>query len=183
MSLINDALKRAKKAQQENPPPTPDLQFRPVEPTQGYPRSPFYLVGAVLGLFVIFGLGGLLVWVVAQQRGASLPVEAKTVESSAPVEVAPVPPTAGTTEDLVAPVSSPEEAMTNTLPAAVVEAPPQPEFKLKGIFFNPRRPSAVVNDRTVYVGDRVSGFQVFAITPETVMLGNSTETNVLSLSE
>jgi hypothetical protein len=81
-------------------------------------------------------------------------------------------------------VSSPEEAMTNTLPAgAAVEPPTPPELKLKGIFYNPRRPSAVVNDRTVYVGDRVNGFSVFAITPQTVTLGNATATNVLSLSE
>lgn len=183
MSLINDALKRAKKAQQENPPPTPDLEFRPVEPAQGHSRSSLYLAGAVLGLIVILGLGGLLVWVVTQQREASLPVEAKTLVPAVPVEVAPVPPPAVATPELAAPVSSPEEAMTNTLPAAVVEPPPAPELKLKGIFFNPRRPSAVVNDRTVYVGDRVSGFSVLAITPETVTLGNTTETNVLSLSE
>jgi len=31
MSLINEALKRAKAVQQQNPPPVPDLQFRPIE--------------------------------------------------------------------------------------------------------------------------------------------------------
>ncbi len=177
MSMINDALKRAKKAQQENPPPTPPLQFRPVEPGQeGRPRSPLILVAAVLGLTVIVAMGGLLIWVVVQQRDASLQVEAKTV---APVD-APLAPLR--VEPPPAPASTPEEAMTNTQPAVAVE-PPAPEFKLQGIFFNPRSPSAVVNGRTVYVGDKVNGFRVYAITPQNVTLGTATQTNVLSLSE
>jgi len=173
MSLVNDALKRAKQAQQDNPPPTPPLEFRPVEPAQeGRPGAPLLVVGAVLGLIVMVGLGGLLLWGVAQQRNNSLQVEARSV----PVEPA-VPVEASTPGD------TPEEAMTNTLPAAVVETPPQPEFKLQGIFFNPRSPSAVVNGKTVYVGDRVSGYQVQTITPTAVTLASGTNTSVLSLSQ
>ena len=72
--------------------------------------------------------------------------------------------------------------MTNTLPAVAAEEPKAPELKLQGIFFNPRSPSAVVNGKTVYVGDKVSGFRVFAITPQNVTLGTATQTNVLDLS-
>ncbi|MFO1513532.1 MAG: hypothetical protein U1F83_11550 [Verrucomicrobiota bacterium] len=177
MSLINDALKRAKKAQQENPPPTPPLQFRPVEPGQeGRPRSPLILVAAVLGLTMIVGMGGLLIWVVAQQHDASLQVEAKAI---APVDPPPAPLRV---EPAPAPASTPEEVMTNTLPAVAAEEPKAPELKLQGIFFNPRSPSAVVNGKTVYVGDKVSGFRVFAITPQNVTLGTATQTNVLDLS-
>lgn len=171
MSLVNDALKRAKEAQKENPPPTPPLELRPVQPAQeGRPASPMLFVGAVLGLVVMVGLGGLLLWGVTQQRNQSLQVEAKPAPVETPVKVEPPP------------ASTPEEAMTNTLPAAVVE-PPLPEFKLQGIFFNPRSPSAVVNGRTVYVGDRVEGFRIHLITPTAVTLGNATHTNVLSLSQ
>ena len=171
MSLVNDALKRAKEAQKENPPPTPPLEFRPVQPAQeGRPNSPVFFIGAVLGLVVMVGLGGLLLWGVTQQRNQSLQVEAKGAPVETPVKVEPPP------------ASTPEEAMTNTLPAAVVE-PPMPEFKLQGIFYNPRSPSAVVNGRTVYVGDKVEGFQVYVITPAKVTLGNATRTNVLSLSQ
>jgi hypothetical protein len=177
MSLINDALKRAKQAQKENPPPTPELQFRPVEPGQEHPRSPLVAVGAVLGLIAIISLGGLLLWVVAQQQEAGLQVEAKAAAVPADPPPAPLP-----VEPAIASGNSPEEAMTNTLPA-VVEVPKAPELKLQGIFFNPRSPSAVVNGKTVYVGDKVSGFRVFAITPTAVSLAHATATNVLSLSE
>lgn len=176
MSLINDALKRAKQAQKDNPPPTPELQFRPVEPGQEHPRSPLFAVGAVIGLIAIISLGGLLLWVVAQKQEAGLQVEAKAAAVPADPPPAPLP-----VEPAIASGNSPEEAMTNTLPA--VEIPKAPEFKLQGIFFNPRSPSAVVNGKTVYVGDKVSGFRVFAITPQAVSLANETATNVLSLSE
>jgi hypothetical protein len=188
MSLINDALKRAKQAQKENPPPTPALQFRPVEPGQeARPRSPMLIVGVILGLIVMVGLGGLLLWAVAQNRDAGLQAEARTLtegESAKPGALMDPPPAPLRVEPTPAPVTTPEEAMTNTqLAVAVVEAPKVPELKLQGIFFNPRSPSAVVNGKTVYVGDKVSGFRVLAITPEAVKLANATATNVLSLSE
>jgi len=181
MSLINDALKRAKQAHQQNPPPIPPLQFRPVEPMQeGRPRSPIIIVGAVLGLVAVVALGGLVIWALAQQREASLQVEAKSAnETGANATAAPVDPPLAP-----APGTSPEEAMTNSLPAVTVAvAPEAPELKLQGIFFNPRSPSAVVNSRTVYVGDKLNGFRVLAITAHSVTLANTTTTNVLSLSE
>ena len=49
MSLINDALKRAKQAQQETPPPpAPNLELRPVEAAQCTRRSFGLLVPAAL---------------------------------------------------------------------------------------------------------------------------------------
>jgi len=178
MSLVNDALKRAKQAQQENPPATPPLELRPVEPAQeGRPGSPLLIVGGVLGLTVAVLLGGLLVWVIANSQAARLQAEAKTVAATVPTDA---PPADLATNGQAGLGDSPEEAMTNTQP--VVVTPPMPEFKLQGIFYNPRSPSAVVNGKTVYVGDRVTGFRVFTITPDAVTLTSGTQTNVLSLS-
>lgn len=180
MSLVNDALKRAKQAQQHQPPSTPPLEFRPVEPTQeGKAGSPLLLVGGVLGLTAAVLLGGLLVWVMANSQSARLQAEAKTVKETALTNSAPANLATNGQAGLG---NSPEEAMTNTQPVAAV-VPPKPEFKLQGIFFNPRSPSAVVNGRTVYVGDRVTGFRVATITPEAVTLTSATQTNVLSLSQ
>ena len=168
MSLVNDALKRAKQSQQENPTPTPELAFRPVEPAnEGQPGSPLLFFGAFVGLVVVIGGCGLLIWGMTSKRGADVQAEARTLAE-------PVPAVVPTVEPVVAPVA------TNSQPEVV--EPPKPEFKLQGIFFNPTRPSAVVNDRTVYVGDRVSGLHVRAITSEAVTLTSATETNVLSLS-
>jgi hypothetical protein len=186
MSMINDALKRAKQTQKENPPATPELKFQPVEPRQeARPQSPQLIVGLILGLTVIVGLGGLLLWAVAQNHNASLQAEARTVNEGGtgkPGGLVDPPPAPLAAESGAAPAISPEEEQTNSQPALALP-PKAPELKLQGIFFNPRSPSAVVNGRTVYVGDKVSGFRVFAITPQTVALGNGTQTNVLSLSQ
>ncbi|HEX5220315.1 MAG TPA: hypothetical protein VFZ59_12160 [Verrucomicrobiae bacterium] len=168
MSLVNDALKRAKQAQQENPPPNPELAFRPVEPlNEGQPGSPLLFFGAFVGLVLVIAAAGFLIWAVTNKRGPDLHVEARPGAEPVPAVVAPQP--------IVTP-----PVVTNVQPEIV--EPPKPELKLQGIFFSPTRPSAVVNDRTVYVGDRVSGLHVRAITPQAVVLTSATETNVLSLS-
>jgi hypothetical protein len=179
MSMINDALKRAKQAQDEKPPAVPPLKFQTVEPGQEVsPRSPVVIAGVVLGLAVIVCAGGLLLWLVAHSGGATLQVEARPVKAAAanPGRLVDPPPAS-----LAVGVASGPGTGSNSQPA-VVEPPPAPELKLQGIFFNPRNPSAVVNGRTVYVGDKVSGFNVLTITPQAVTMTSATETNVLSLS-
>jgi len=167
MSLVNDALKRAKQAQQENPPPNPELAFRPVEPAnEGQPGSPLLFFGAFVGLVIVVAAAGFLIWAVTNKRGPDIHAEARGVSEPVPAVVPAVP--------VVTPVP------TNSQPEVV--EPPKPEFKLQGIFFNPTRPSAVVNDRTIYTGDRISGWHVKAITLNAVTLATATETNVLSLS-
>ena len=166
MSVVNDALKRARQAQQENPPPNPELAFRPVEPAnEGQAGSPLLFFGAFVGLVVVIAVGGLMIWAVTSKR-APVQAEARAVAEPVPAVVP------------VKPVATP--VPTNAQPEVI--EPPKPEFKLQGIFFNPNRPSAVVNDRTIYVGYRVSGWHVKAITPKAVTLASGTETNVLSLS-
>jgi hypothetical protein len=187
MSLVNDALKRAQQAQRENPPPTPPLQFQPVDPAhENTARSPLLLVGLALALILVVALGGLAVWFVVQQSQADLPVAARPADSPG-AEPAPTVTPAVPTNPPVAlkpPLIDLGQPDTNTaIVAAPAEPLPPPPLKLQGIFFNPRSPSAVVNDRTVYVGDRVNGFRVQAITPHSVALSSATATNVLSLSE
>ena len=169
MSEINDALKHAKQTQEQNPPPVPPLQFRPVEPGQPHhARTPLAVVGLALALLLVVALGGLLVWFVVQKSAGELRVAAKTVNEPAPTVPAVVAP----------------EPETNALPVTAATEPPQPPApKLQGITFHPTRPLAVVNDRTVVIGDRVGGFRVLAITRSSVTLGSDTATNVLSLSE
>lgn len=66
---------------------------------------------------------------------------------------------------------------------AAVEAPPQPPpLKLQGIVFS-KRPSAVINGKTLFVGDRIREFRVMAITQDTALLAGGGRTNLLSLSE
>lgn len=187
MSLINEALKRAKQTQQENPPGAPPLEFRPVEAEQKTNRRTALLaVGLVLVIIAILGLGGALVWYVSQNKAEPLPVAARVADAP----IAPLPQSPPTPAESVAAKTSvgsstkPSEPSTNVVLTAEVTAEqikPAPP-KLQGIFFNPNNPSAVVNGRTVYLGDRMNGFRVMGISPVAVILVSATETNVLSLS-
>jgi hypothetical protein len=187
MSLINEALKRAKQTQQENPPGAPPLEFRPVEAEQKMNRRTALLtVGLVLVIIAILGLGGALVWYVSQNKPEPLPVAARVADAP----LAPLPQNPPTPIESVA-AKSPVESSTkinepntnnvSTAEIAVEQIKPAPP-KLQGIFFNPSNPSAVVNGRTVYLGDRMNGFRVMGISPVAVTLVSATETNVLSLS-
>jgi len=191
MSLINEALKRAQQTQQENPPPTPPLEFRPVEPDQRAPRrTALLVVGLTVVIIALLGLSGLLIRVMQASKQTPLTVAARTND---PVAVEPAPEATLTPEiteiaDSV-PAEAPIEAdVTNAeaivpAPAEIEAAPQPPPLKLQGIFFNPQNPSAIVSGKSVYLGDRVNNFQVIAISPVAVILASATETNVLSLSE
>jgi hypothetical protein len=89
---------------------------------------------------------------------ASIPTNAPTLSvSTSPPEISIKPPI------VVAPVPKP--------------APP----KLQAIFFNPRRPSAILSGKTVFIGDRFGEFRVAAITQTSVTLSNAAQSLVLSL--
>lgn len=210
MSLINDALKRARQAHQENSAPAvraPDL--RPVEPPQQATQArPGLLVPAVLVVVALTGL--LLCLILWKKQGPTATAESPGSITAAartaiePVKqtaaVAPVDrtgPAAGATAALnVAsrldnpPTSEPSAtgpklgnsaaATTNQavniadVPAtnhpAAAEAPSVPPLKLQSIVFNPRSPSALINGRVVFVGDRVREFHVAAIRRAEVVL-------------
>ncbi len=192
MSLINDALKRAKDAQQENPPATPPLEFRPVEPgQQDNPRQSWLYFGLTLVGIAILGLSALLVRFVAQSGSNDLQVAARAVAVPAvinpPVETPPANVSSEAVDSTTPPARSESsvEPNTNVVPmaAAIAETIKPAPLKLQGIFFNPQNPSAVVSGRSVYLGDRVGGFRVMGISPVAVTLVSATATTVLSLSE
>lgn len=71
----------------------------------------------------------------------------------------------------------------NTNPPIAEAQPPKPApLRLQGIVFS-KRPSAVINGKTLFVGDRVREFRVVAITQDTAILVGDGRTNTLSLSE
>ena len=61
-------------------------------------------------------------------------------------------------------------------------APPKPEFpalQLQGIFYRPSKPSAVINGRTLGVGDQLGGVKILAIEPQAVKVEFNGETRTL----
>ena len=176
MSLINDALKRARDSQPKSPLPSGVAPLMPVEPRAGgfnWILAALVICPVIVACFFI-----------------SLALAKRTVEKSAPVPVAatpaapateaPTPPPVETNP--VEPVVAPPSPMpANPAPKVSIAASP---IKLQGILYGGSQPSAIVAGKTVRVGDRVFDFRVKAITPDSVALTGPDGTNeVLRLGE
>lgn len=119
---------------------------------------------------------------------------------SAPATVAPVAPSSPATPGVASvsdsagaptapPVSAPAATPVPAAPAMTMAAapatapatPPPPAFRLQGITFSASAPSALVNGRTVFVGDEVDGAMVTRIDQRSVTLAVEGRTQVLRM--
>jgi len=210
MSLINDALRRAEEAQQETPlSPSHDLPFRPVERAQQRARRGLGLLLPV-ALAAVALLVLLFVWEWTRVRGAATPTEvnartARVAQAPTPApapaaQPAPVQEPASlaspatdaaatlTADAASAPadelLASVQESEAANAPALTPPAPPKPApLRLQAIVFNPRRPSAMISGKTLFVGDKLGALRVVAIDQDSATLVGAGQTNVLSLSE
>jgi hypothetical protein len=159
MSLINDALKRARDTQRNNPPSgAPPLP--PVEsPAHG--GSGWILVAAA----VLF-LAAICLFIGPVLFGHKTPpvAAAKPPEISAPPPVVAAPMPAPATNALPAPATN----ANPTNPPPPVAAPEQLP-KVQGIIFNAARPLAIVSGQAVNAGDRVGNLQVKQILKTSVI--------------
>jgi hypothetical protein len=146
MSLINDALKRAKQAPPRNPPTSlPPLQPAAEEAS----LVPVWLIPSAI-IILIFAAIFFIGWSVAHKTMRSI-VEAPG--AAATQEVAGV-------------------ALPVVVPRAVPPAPLNPPDApaLQGIFYSPTAPSAIVDGHTVRPGDKFQQYTVTEITKYTVTL-------------
>jgi len=192
MSLINDALKQAKQNQQSTPATPPPLEFKPVEAGQQRSRqSGLLIAGLSIVLIAIVGLTTTLAWFISQKNSPAVivqaaanrkPITQTNTPVSKPVLVSDDSPAAGAPE-MDSPTAAKSELLVPESIRTVAETIKPAPLKLQGIFFNANNPSAVVNGRSVNLGERVGAFFVLGISPSTVTLANGSQTNVLSLSE
>lgn len=102
MSLINDALKRAKHAQQKQVPPrpSPDPALRPAVPARQKPPNVVMLLP--LALVVLLGGSGLIIWFASSAGGARpssvTVVQARSISTPAPTAAATRPTLPATSE-------------------------------------------------------------------------------------
>ena len=205
MSLINDALKRATQAQPANPAaPEPERPMQPVEQARAV-GLPVYFTPVLL--FIICGAWWFLLrgWEARRQAGLYPPVVTvqarELAKLTAPAGAAqPTPanrhfkldqpatpsvasaasaPTEAQAKETASTVGAevPVQAATVAHDAAPIPAP----LKLQGIFYRPTNPSAVVNSRTVFVGDIIANGKVKAIDRQSVTIDLGGETKVLTL--
>jgi len=203
MSLINDALKRAKAAQSQASQGPLNLPLRPVEPGQRHARQNLGLfVPVALALVALLALFLVWRWAQTRQLGAPAEVAVRAVTPAVPAQpdqpTAPTTPPAPVQASVIAPAPAPA-AEPSAPPLAEVQetdavaeaptparvpapAPPKPVLlRLQGILYNPHHPSAMINGKTLFVGDTLGDLRVVAIAQNGVTLANSSRTNVLFL--
>jgi hypothetical protein len=147
MSLINDALKQARKAPPRNTPSA--LPPLPPAADDSSPLLAWLLPAIVILLIVaaIFFIG----WAMAHHS----------------VNTIVATPTGEPTQQVVA-VTPPVVPPHPVDPAPPVNPPDAP--KLQGIFYSPTAPSAIIDGKTVRPGDQFRQYHVKAISKYTVTL-------------
>ena len=217
MSLVNDALRRAKEAQQQAAPPPPSqMQFRPVEPGQRARHGLGLMVPAALAVVALLAL--FFVW---QRAPGGKATEARALtRTAAPRPRRPTGFTFGSRSHTGArPAASTEPAAATRIPPHFSHSrrgrpggdgtthtrsarrlptsrrakrptrrrllrPPKPApLRLQAIIFNPKRPSALISGKTLFIGDKLGDARVVAIDQESATLVGGGKTNVLSLPE
>jgi hypothetical protein len=104
---------------------------------------------------------------------APAPIPKPAVETSVSTSAIATEPATGFATNLAS-VAPPAD----TNHPAVTEAAP---LKLQGIVFNPKRPSALINGKVMFVGDKIRDLRIITIRPAEVVLAGSGRTNLLSL--
>jgi hypothetical protein len=148
MSRINDALKRASRAQQKNLP-----RGRPPLPLVA--RKPGNAISWILP-----GVIGVLIFAAFLFTGLALATRTATKAAGEPKALV---------AQLVKPVAIPAPA-ARPAPAPPPPSPSPPEPKLQGIVYAPTQPWAIVDGLAVHVGDRLGEFRVKAISSRAVTL-------------
>jgi hypothetical protein len=180
MSLINDALKRASQSDRNRPPPVgAHAAMQPVV----HRRSLTLLLVVGVCIVLALALAGLFFW---QWWNAGHPPVPAKVEPGVVVAPKPAPPpvgeatqkTAGTQvaretppapvadAPIAVPVPKPEPAPSP--PAKPVEEKWPAELKVMGIFFSKTNPRALINGKTIEVGDLIDGIRITKIESDRV---------------
>jgi len=214
MSLINDALKRAKQAQDQNADGSsgsgPALE--PAGPDQAAlaghglsKRLPWLTLAGAAFLALV------LVWQGCQRSSPNKNVRARALTPATNMHAAhPAPtPNPQVTETPPAPLPSakisaapasepaatPAASEPTKQSASVATNPPVPtaptvavpppapavHLKLQAIVFHPTHPSAIVNGKTLFLGEKMGEFELVAVDRQSATLVAGGRTNLLVL--
>jgi hypothetical protein len=190
MSLVNDALRRAKEAQNKSAEPAATAmpaapQLRPLEPAVAKKDHYTLFLVYAFALVAAFLMGILLHRQQLTQTALakSPPTPPAATSKSDPTILQPTT-TVSANEPAKIAAALPVPPTNSILPltAAVEPLPPKPApLKLQAVFFSPNRPSAIINGKTVFVGDRAGGYRVTVIGADSATLVGTNQTLVLTM--
>jgi hypothetical protein len=167
MSLINDALKRAKDAQRKNTPPSGVSPMRPIE-TKREERDLSWILPVVIILLILVAV--FFIALAMAKHTVKTIVAAPEISATQQVEA------------VVAPAPNPPAPPEVIGPAAInTDAPKQ--TRIQGIVNDPVHPWAIVSGKTVYVGDNLDGMRVMAISRDSITLVGNGQTNTLVVGQ
>jgi len=166
MSRINDALKRAQRQQQKNP-PLPVVKMPGPLPVETRP-------GSAVG-WILPGVIGFLIVAACLFIGMAVFTRTVTKAAGQPKLVAmqpanPTPASGPAHTPAPTPVAAPPTPASPTPTQTQLPPPPPPEPKLQGIVYAAAGAWAIVDGKTVLVGDRLGDFRVKEISPREVIL-------------
>jgi len=205
MSLINDAIKQANKANKErgsgDTAPAAGMQSADARNSRGTGGSMTGMI-IVAGIVVFVLLGGVLLLLALRNTPLTTDLDGPAATQAATPSISPnagpVTTQAPTLESTprVDPVAS---AMTNPVPAPVGETAPSvtttttagtpvstgsrpfPELKLQGIYYRLNDPSVMINGKTLEIGDLILEAKVIKIERKEVTLEFDGQQKVLRL--
>ena len=172
MSLINDALKQARK----DPPakvPAPVSSFQSA-PAEQYSYSDSKRLLTWLGMVMLLvGVICFIGWAITRKGAQTIADQPKSpivVQTSLSVQGNPSP-AAASQSVATAPVNTTSPTPSAPPPALATPAAAQPfVLKLQGIDYSPSAPSAILNGKTVRPGDQFREYHVKAIGKDSVTL-------------
>jgi hypothetical protein len=168
MSLINDALKRAKDAQRKNTPPSGVSPMRPIE-VKREERDLSWILPVVIILLI---LTAVFFIALAMAKHTFKKIVA-TPEISTTQQV----------ETVAAPAPNPPAPPEVIGPAAIIKTDAPAQMQVQGIVNDPAHPWAIISGRTVYIGDDVNGMRVTAISRNSITLTGNGQTNRLIVGQ
>jgi HD-like signal output (HDOD) protein len=169
-SLPAQSVKEAPEAPpQPTTPPRPAARFS--EPAAN-PLAYLWKLAAVL----LLGLTAGLAWHFSAASSSTPPgVLLMPASTNQPAESSPIPEEGALRPPLNTATNQTDPGPTLPLPS------PFDTVKIQGIFYRAANPEAIINNRTVRVGDQVNGLQVVAITQSSVTLSLGSEKRVYGM--
>jgi hypothetical protein len=186
MSLINDALKRAQESQRKDSPAYIVSPMRPNAPapapmSRRKQRNLSWFMPVVIVLLVL--VAAFFMAMAMAKRTVKTIVVAPAISPPQPVETvaapAPDPPAPAAAATAA---SEPPPGVIG--PAAIIVANvPKPVIILQGVVNDPKHPWAIVNGKTVYLGDNVEGMRVTVISRSSITLTSNGQTNIVYVGQ
>jgi hypothetical protein len=191
MSLINDALKKADEAQRTGGAPAPPpIPMRPAKPSTSSLLPVVLLIGfmlAVLGLAAWFFAGW---WKMNREHLLAKTAEVHARPAPAVVEInepaAPVPPPPAI--EIKEPIVETNIVTVTNFVQAKLEAPSLTNIvktltalRLQGVFYRPPESSALINGKSLHVGEKFQDISVLEIRKDRVTVSLNGVTNVLEM--